>query len=329
MKHVWKYIQLGLCLVLCLTLSPFRAHGAERLVVADTRAMLSGLVHLAGEKGYFSDEGLDVQINDFATGDEATRALFEGKADIASVAETQLVFDTFRERDFGIFATIGSWDNEVKIVARADRNIARIEDLRGKIVATQAKFSTHYFLYQALLKHGLTMGDIKPLFMKSAALPAALEAGDIDAFSSREPFISEARQRLGGKVQVLAEPGVYWKSFSLVARNETLKQQAAGALPKFLRALLKAEQLVQQQPQEAAAILAKRFKSSPEQAAAELAEVKLRLGLEQRLLYTLESVATWAVQENLVPDKNIPNYLHLIHPEPLLAVKPTVVTVIR
>ncbi|MFA6497877.1 MAG: ABC transporter substrate-binding protein [Desulfurivibrionaceae bacterium] len=324
-----KQIRFALCLALCLMMSPFKAHGVERLIVADTRALLSGLVHLAAQKGYFGEEGLEVQVNDFATGDEATRAMFEGKADIASVAETQLVFDSFRERDFGIFATIGSWDNEVKIVARVDRNISRIEDLRGKIVATQAKFSTHYFLYQALLKHGLTMADIKPVFMKSAELPASLESGEIDAFSSREPFIGEARQRLGGKVQIFAEPGVYWKSFNLVAYNETLKQRAAGALPKFLRALLKAEKFVQQQPQEAATILAKRLHSSPERMGAELAEVKLRLGLEQRLLYTLENVATWAVQEKLVTDKNLPNYLRLLHPEPLQAVKPNAVTVIR
>ncbi len=324
-----KQLRCVLCLALCLTILPFKAHGVERLIVADTRALLSGLVHLAAQKGYFSGEGLEVQVNDFATGDEATRAMFEGKADIASVAETVLVFDSFRERDFGILATIGSWDNEVKIVARTDRDISRIEDLRGKTVATQAKFSTHYFLYQALLKHGLTMADIKPVFMKSAELPAALESGEIDAFSSREPFIGEARQRLGGKVRIFAAPGVYWKSFSLVARNETLKQHAAGGLPKFLRALLKAEKFVQQQPREAAAILAKRLNSSPERMAAELAEVRLRLGLEQRLLYTLENVATWAVQEKLVTDKNLPNYLHLIHPEMLRTVKPKVVTVIR
>ncbi|MBU4177823.1 MAG: ABC transporter substrate-binding protein [Proteobacteria bacterium] len=324
-----QQIRVVLCLTMCLMILPVNVPAGERLIVADTRALLSGLVHLAAQKGYFSEEGVEVQVNDFATGDEATRAMFEGKADIASVAETQLVFDTFREKEFGIFATIGSWDNEVKIVARVDRNITRIEDLRGKTVATQAKFSTHYFLYQAMLKHGLTMADIKPVFKKSAELPAALESGEIDAFSSREPFIGEASQRLGGKVLVFEEPGVYWKSFNLVARNETLKQHARGALPKFLRALFKAEKFVQQQPQEAATIMAKRLNSSPERMGAELAEAKLRLGLEQRLLYTLENVATWAVQEKLVTDKSIPNYLRLIHPDPLLAVKPNVVTVIR
>lgn len=324
-----QQIRFALCLTLCLMILPCNAFAVERLIVADTRALLSGLVHLAAQKGYFGEAGVEVQITDFATGDEATRAMFEGKADIASVAETVLVFDTFREKDFGIFATIGSWDNEVKIVARSDRNIGRIEDLRGKTVATQAKFSTHYFLYQALLKHGLTMGDIKPVFKKSAELPAALESGEIDAFSSREPFIGEARQRLGGKVQIFEEPGVYWKSFNLVARNEILKQHGRGALPKFLRALLKAEKFVQQQPREAATIMAKRLNSSPERMGAELAEVRLRLSLEQRLLYTLENVATWAIQENLVSDKNIPNYLRLIHPEPLLSVKPNAVTVIR
>ena len=320
--------RIFLALFLGLSIASSVAYAVERLVVADTPTLLTGLVSIAVQKGYFAEQGLEVEVKEFKTGDDATRAVFEGKADIATVAETAFVFDSFREKDFSLFATIGSWDNEVKIVARTDRNINSIADLRGKRVGTHPKISVHYFLSQALLKHGLTMRDITPVFKKAGELPAALEAGEIDAFSLREPFIGEATQRLKGNVQVFAEPGLYWKSFSLVARNKTLAERS-DALQRFLRALRKAEMLVREQPREAAGILAAWLNSTPDKIAADLDQVKLRLGLEQRIVYVLENAAAWAMDENLVTAKTMPNYLLLINADALRAVKPYSVTIIK
>ena len=320
--------RIFLALFLGLSIASSVAYAVERLVVADTPTLLTGLVSIAVQKGYFAEQGLEVEVKEFKTGDDATRAVFEGKADIATVAETAFVFDSFREKDFSLFATIGSWDNEVKIVARTDRNINSIADLRGKRVGTHPKISVHYFLSQALLKHGLTMRDITPVFKKAGELPAALEAGEIDAFSLREPFIGEATQRLKGNVQVFAEPGLYWKSFSLVARNKTLAERS-DALQRFLRALRKAEMLVREQPREAAGILAAWLNSTSDKIAADLDQVKLRLGLEQRIVYVLENAAAWAMDENLVTAKTMPNYLLLINADALRAVKPYSVTIIK
>lgn len=323
-----RHILLAICFFLNLAWLSFGAQAAERLVVADAPTLLTGLVGIAAEKGYFAEQALEVEIKEFKTGDDATRAMFDGKADIATVAETAFVFDSFREKDFSIFATIGSWDNEVKIVARADRNINSIADLRGKRVGTHPRISVHFFLTQALLKHGLTMRDIKPVFKKAGELPAALEAGEIDAFSLREPFIGEAKQRLKGNIRVLAEPGLYWKSFSVVARNKTLAERPE-ALQGFLRALRKAEMLVREQPRAAAVMLAARLGSTPDKIAADLNEVNLRLGLEQKLVYVLETVASWALDENLVTAKPMPNYLLLIDAGALRKVKPNSVTIIK
>ncbi len=323
-----KRILLVLGLFLGLSVLSPVVYAVERLVVADAPTLLTGLVGIAAEKGYFAEQGLEVEIKDYKTGDDATRAMFEGTADIATVAETAFVFDSFREKDFSLFATIGSWDNEVKIVARADRNINSIADLRGKRVGTHPKISVHYFLSQALLKYGLTMRDITPVFKKAGELPATLEAGEIDAFSLREPFIGEAFQRLKGNVKVFAEPGLYWKTFSLVARNKTLAERP-DALQGFLRALRKAEILVREQPREAASILAARLNSTPDKIAADLDQVKLRLGLEQRLVYVLENIAAWALDENLLTAKAVPNYLLLIDADALRKVKPNSVTIIK
>jgi len=323
-----KRVFFTFCLLFCLLTSSSIILAAERLIVANAPTLLTGLLNIAADKGYFTEQGLEVVVNNAKTGDAATRAMFVGQADVATVAETAFVFDSFREKDFSLFATIGSWDNEVKIVARTDRDINSIADLRGKVVGTHPKISVHYFLTQALLKHGLTMHDIKPVFMEAGKLPAALERGEIDAFSLREPFIGQARKLLKGNIKVFAEPGLYWKSFSLVARNETLKNRSV-ALQKFLRALRQAEMLVREQPAKAATILAAHFNRSPEQIASDLKHVKLRLGLERRLVYVLENIVNWAMDEKLMKTKSIPNFLPMINTGLLRKVKSNSVTIIE
>jgi ABC-type nitrate/sulfonate/bicarbonate transport system substrate-binding protein len=323
-----KYICSAIFIMLNLFLWTASANAREHLVVADAPTLLTGLVGIAARKGYFTEEGLDVEVKTYSTGDDATKAMFSGAADVATVAETAFVFDSFREKDFSLFATIGSWDNEVKIVARTDRGIRSLSDLRGKRVGTHPRISVHYFLYKALLKHDMTMSDIKPVFRKAVELPAMLESGEIDAISLREPFIGEAARRLDGKVLVFEEPGLYWKSFSLAARNETLVKRKA-ALVSLLRALHKAEGLVRQQPNEAATLIAEYLGSDAGKVAADLGQVRLRLGLEQRLLYTLENVASWAIGEGLVTADAIPNMLNVIHSDVMRSVKPNAVTVVR
>lgn len=322
MKYIWMVLFAG------LMISSPAIFAAEHLTIANAPTLLTGLLNIAQQKGYFSEQGLDVEIKSTKTGDAATRAMFSGDADVATIAETAFVFDCFREKDFSLFATIGSWDNEVKIVARTDRGIKNISDLRGKRVGTHPRISVHYFLSQALLKHGLTMDDIKPVFRKAGELPAALESGEIDAFSLREPFVTDASRRLKGNVRIFSEPGLYWKTFNLVALNKTLAARS-GALQKLLHALHKAERLVKAKPLEAADILAAQLSRTPESITADLAQVKLRLGLESRLLYSLENITVWAMEEKLLEEKIVPNYMNMINADALKKVKPNSVTIIQ
>ncbi len=61
-----------------------RIQAAERLVgAAATNGMTGALIGIAAEKGYFREEGLDVQIYEYATGSLGSRAMSDGEADIA------------------------------------------------------------------------------------------------------------------------------------------------------------------------------------------------------------------------------------------------------
>ena len=54
-----------------------------------------------------------------------------------------------------------------------------------------------------------------------------------------------------------------------------------------------------------------------------------RVRLDQSLLVLMEEEARWAIRSGLVPKQETPNYLSTLEVEPLLAVKPEAVQLVR
>ena len=78
------------------------------------------------------------------------------------------------------------------IVARKDRNIATVADLRGKKVGVPPPGVQVMMLTALLEKSGLKMTDIQAVPLAFADHKAALERGDIDAYAGTEPIPTQS-----------------------------------------------------------------------------------------------------------------------------------------
>ena len=301
----------------------------EQVTLALGREPLSALAIIALDQKYFEAAGLDVTAKKYNSGALALRGFLAGEADLATTADIPIAFESLTRQDFSIIATIGSSDNEPRIVARKDRGVETPADLRGKRVATQKASAVHFFLHMFLLQNGMTTADVQLSFMKPDELVKALVAGEIDAFSMREPFVSQAVEPLGAdKTVVFMQPGLYRKTFNVVAHNDLLKQKPQ-TVQRFLRALSDAATFAQKQPQAAQAIVAADLEAKPEQIAELWAESVLAVSLDQSLLVGLEDEAKWIIESRLKDVAQAPNYLDLIHVNALKAVSPVMVSLIH
>lgn len=289
---------------------------------------LAALAMIAKDRGFFADAGLDATFKEYASGKNALKGLLKGEVQLATTADIPIAFDSFDRQDFTIVSTIGSSDNEPRIIARKDAGIDTPADLRGKKVATQKASAVHFFLHVFLLQSGLTTDDVKLSYLKAEELAKALAAGEIDAFSMREPYISEAAKLIGqDKVVVFAKPGLYRKTFNVVAEKAVV-QDKPEVVERALRALMQAEAYAIQHPAEAIAIVAKTLKAPNEEIAAIWSDASLKVSLDQSLLVGLEDEAKW-IASNKFTANQAPNYLDLIHIDALKAVDPVLVSLIR
>lgn len=323
-------VALASALLYALLPAPRQADGPrDAVTLAIPSHPTSFLAFVALEKGYFAAHGLDVTQTEYPSGKRALEeGLLAGKADLAWANEVPVAFSGFEHADFRILASTLSANNANRIIARRDAGIEKPEDLRGKRIATQKGSAVHFFLHLFLLEHGLKEKDVKLSFLKAEELSAALANGKIDAFSMREPFISQARFQLGPNAVLFQAPGLYEQMDVMLISAAALERKPEIAT-KALQAMLDAETFVTAHPQETLAITAKFLKVEPASIEGILSNFKARIALSQSLLVLLESEARWAIRSGLESRTAIPDYLTLFHTESLSKLRPEAVTIIR
>ena len=300
----------------------------EALTLGVARESLAALAMIARDRGFFAEAGLDVTAKDYKSGAQAMKGLLAGEVAMTTAADIPIVFESMARRDFRIVATIGSSDNEPRIIARKDREVKTPADLRGKRIATQKASAVHFFLHVFLLQNGMIAEDVTLSFLKADELVKALVDGEIDAFSMREPYISQAAKLLGDNAVVFEKPGLYRKTFN-VAVSADLYQNRPQVVRRAMQALVQAEAFAQKHPQQAIQIVAKVLESPPAEIAAIWPDSVLKVSLDQSLLVSLEDEAKWVINSKLTDVTEAPNYLEMIHLGSLKAVAPFLVSVIH
>jgi len=288
----------------------------------------SSLAIIAMDQGFFKDAGLMVEFKPFPSGKRALKeGLLVNEVDTIITADIPIMLESFKSHDLKILAAIASTNDLNRIVARRDRNISTPADLKKKWIATQQSSAVHYFLHLFLHKHLISKEEIRASFMKAEQLVPAIVNGTIDAFSMREPFISQAIQQLGDNAIVFSAPGIYPQS-ELFATKQQFIHKNPTIIHNLLKALLMAENFVKTYPKKAQDTVAKRLNITQADIASLWSALNLQVSLEQSLVLLLESQARWAIREGLVKAETIPDFMTYLHLDTLKKLKYESVTVV-
>lgn len=291
-------------------------------------SLLPALVHIADEQGFFLEQGIDLEITGYPTGKAALTAALDGEVDVATVADTPIVFFSFERHDFAVFATIVDSAQHCKALARADRNISDPQDLIGKKVATTIGTTAHFFMATFLGLNGIDAADVEIVDLKPDEMVEAIVKGDVDAIFAWEPTVSQAAERLGGNARMLPSSVGYMATFNLAARNDFIESNPE-LLTGIISALAEAEQFAAGNRDESIDILAFRLTAERKEIDGLWDGYKFRLSLSQALLTTLEDQARWAIRGNLTDWTEVPNFLGFIHLDALEEVRPEAMSIIR
>ncbi len=325
---ILPFIMIAACFLTgCDTKKPSVPKTLQKITVGSVPAIVEAPTHVAHDKGYFEEQGLDVDLRINPDGKTSLQQLFDGKADIIHVMATPIVYASFDRDDFFVIGKI----RHSKIhfaVARRDRGIEKPADLMGKKVAVTKGTSGEFFMDSYFLHNGIDPSRVDIVYMDGPTMVEAISKGDVDVMFCWSPFPLLAEMRLGENAVVLASADIVPGSWLIVVKKKFARRHP-DILKGYLKALLKAEEYIAGNREKAIATHAKVAGVDPKIVSKLFENMDWGMGLDQALLSDLEDQARWIIRYGYTKKSKVPNYLGLIHAEPLKNVKPEAVTVIK
>lgn len=218
-------------------------------------------IAVAKYKGFFEQEGLNVEISYFVSGAEMMSAVAAKQLWLGSFGDSPAINLRAGGHPVKVIARMADISGTQQIVVQ--KGVTRAEDLKGKKVGLQVGSSAEAVLGEFLKANGLKMGDVQVVNMSPPDQVAAFGRGDIHAVSVWQPFVLRAKQA-GGHALASANrsfiPGqegakkYYAVHAVLVGREEFLKQNPK-TVEAALRAMIKAAEFARGNPDETAKIL--------------------------------------------------------------------------
>ncbi|SHI13644.1 ABC transporter substrate-binding protein [Desulfosporosinus lacus] len=216
-----------------------------------TKVKLSEVTHsvfyapqyVAMSKGFFLEEGLEVELSNGQGADKVMTAVLSGQVDIgfAGPEASVYVYNEGKEDNSVVFAQLTNGDGTFLMGRTPDPDF-KWSDLKGKNVIGGRKGGMPAIVLQYVLsKNGLTVGkDVSiDTTMQFAAMPGAFIGGQGDYVIIFEPTASSMEKE--GKAYIVASLGkesgevpytAYFTKKSTIEKNPELIQKFTNAIYK-------------------------------------------------------------------------------------------------
>jgi NitT/TauT family transport system substrate-binding protein len=161
---------------------------------------------IAEQRGYFKEEGVNVEIVDFAGGSKALQAVVGGSADVVSGAYEHTIKLQGKKQYFTAFVQQARAPQIVLAVStKTMPNYKTLADLRGKKIGVTAPGSSTNMVVSFVLDGaGVNSKEVSFIGVGAGSgAVAAMKTGQIDAIANLDPVISSLER--DGAIKVLVD----------------------------------------------------------------------------------------------------------------------------
>lgn len=259
-------------------------------------------VYIAKEKGWFEEEfkpdGISVAYSNFKSGPAMIESFVGGGQDIGVIGDTPLIVARAAGIPVKAVSVIGAGAKRVAILVPPTGGATSVAALKGRRIGTPKGTPPHQFLAAALQQAGLTVNDVQLINLPYNDAVAALSAGDVDAVSLVEPYVSDAEVREIGR-QLIDGEGLVLGT-SLVFASEDFARLNPEIVSRVIKVLGKADAWRKNNPEEAVKILSNETKFSEAALARALPKISTDPRITPEIIADLEKTSTFLKANGLI-----------------------------
>ncbi|XHX80238.1 MAG: ABC transporter substrate-binding protein [Stenomitos frigidus ULC029] len=285
-------------------------------------------LHIAQEKGFFKDLGLNLTIKVFDTVAQAFPAFTSGQINGLAPVTSEAITLASKGVDFKVVTVEDTSVGADVILAR--NSIQSIKEFKGKRIAVELGGIGHFFLLQVLDQVGLTGKDVTLVNTPPDAAAAAFQTGKVEIAYSYSPFSDQAiaaqtdgRVIYSSKQMPTAIADLYIFSTKFVQAN-------SKAVAAFVEGNLKGVEFLKTNREEGLKIAAAKLKIKPEALDQQLKGIQIpdkatnvtMLGdpnSDQYLLKPMTRLAEFLKEQKQI--QTVPDLAKVLEPQYVMAIK--------
>ena len=229
-----------------------------------------GMLYLAAQKGFWQQQGLNVDFTIVEDASQRFNALAGKQLDATTVSADSLAQAVAANVPLLDIAPTDTSAGADGIVAK--NTIKTVQDLKGKTVAVEKGTASEWFLVAVLQKNGMQLSDITEQNMTAGDAGAAFVAGQLDAAVTWEPWLSKAKATSFGNV--LASSADYPNVImDTMAVRRDFAQQYPGTVTDLLKGYYAALDWYNANQAEGNQVIADFTKSTPDGIASDMSTI--------------------------------------------------------
>lgn len=190
--------------------------------------------------------GYKIEWRKFQSGTDVIAAMASGDIKLAELGSSPFAIAATQGVDLQLFMISDGIGSAEALIARNGTGIEKIEDLKGKKVATPLGSTSHFSLMGALENAGVAAGDVTVLGMSPDQIAAAWSQDQIDAAFIWEPV--QSKIMANGKMVIHAGQVTGKPTFDGWVVNREWGDQNKDFMVAFVKAIAKADESYNSNP---------------------------------------------------------------------------------
>ena len=200
---------------------------------------MHGAMHLAKQKGWFKEQGLDVEIQDGTGTINTLQLLAAGRVDVGQVSVGTMA--VAKENGLDLISIAGfARTGDLAVMLDEKLGIKSPQELKGKKIVCFTTSPWAPFIEPYLKANGLKKGEVEVVMVAPSAMVSTYASGNADGFMSQAPFGQPmVKKTRAASALLLADSGISFPSYGLVSTPAMLSSKR-DAIKKLVQVQLRA-----------------------------------------------------------------------------------------
>ncbi len=279
-----KFTKISAAVLFMLTplLGPAHAETNELSIGTGVDPAFSAF-YVADKLGIFKSNDLEVDLKTGPSGSAMVGLLNQNQIQAAFGAEQAGILNSTLDPNITVLAEGAALQSWFAIVGK---NLNSLDDLKGKKVGVARGTGSEIFWLAMLKTLNLNASDYQVIQVDAPEMIAAVERGDIDAYSAWEPWVSKGLAAVPGTKILRDNDGIIEGRVYFYVNQEWVKANPEAA-KRFTKSLVEATRVINEEPQKAVGVVAEFLKLEPQMLDGMMKKIRFDVRLDQQSIDNL------------------------------------------